>query len=702
MTADLILEWHHPEGETHRHRVRAGEVCEIGRHPRCAIIAIEPSLSRRHTRVACVDGEWVVEDLGSSNGTYLDNARVERAPLTPGATLRCGDLKFETRWVYSPQEDGLPMVPLTRGSSAGAATLTRVDLDRGATHLLDPTEVTSLGRRDPSDVVIDATGVAMRHAVIRCLSEHWVIDEVDPLSKVRVNEQRVRSAVLGPGDEIRIGEAVLRFDLLASRPPRSPQSPQSPPPEALEGAATQRRDTPPLSLGPSRSRSTESSGTLAVRPKIVLLAFANDRVDSPGTYLRNLAAERRELSDALAAVAHHHRCRVVSEPEVTTARLFDLLDRHGEDIVALHYGGHGTPDALHFEDDDGALTPLWIDGLAQRLARLPALGLVVLNGCATAGMVKALHACTRACVIATDGAIDDAAARAFARRLWRALAWGEALGDAFDAAESEGRARFDALVQAWRMLSPNDAPSGWPWRLCPHPDAGESVGWRLSDRPAGVPADPEDARIVIDDVFIDRRDGGTVWLELRVRNIGRRVATLNRLRGRPLIGERPSLAVPPRAAMVPVEAPEGASPPMGSGSSDRHLIPAAMEPLHDPAWGDGDPPRAAMRSLALDRLLRFLARVGRALLRALTMGRVPRSPEPPPASSARGAGVPPAPLQRLTDGTHEVSLARYVPAGDYDRFLVEITLDEPCERLGVAVVYNGGYVALGPTVDLDG
>lgn len=686
MSADLILEWQYPAGERHTYRVQLGQICFIGRHPRCEVDIPAPSLARRHTRIQHIDGEWMIEHLRSTTGTYLDGERIDRAILRPGATVQCGEVTLTTRSPEPPTRlpPALPMVsltapasaararsmprpPLTLGESAASATLTRVDLDRGATHLLDPRDASTLGSHEACEVMLDAPGVLGAHAAIRRLGQHWVAEQVSADAELRVNGERVRSAVLSVGDEIRVGEAVLRFDLLASNPPPdAPAAPPLSPGRQTTGAALQDRRTPPL------------PGTTAVRPKIVLLAFANDRVDSPGTYLRNLAAERRELSDALAAVAHHHRCRVVSEPEVTTARLFDLLDRHGEDIVALHYGGHGTPDALHFEDDDGALTPLWIEGLAQRLARLPALGLVVLNGCATAGMVEALHACTRACVIATDGAIDDAAARAFARRLWHTLAWGEAVRDAYVIAESEGRARHGEPARAWRMLMPAEASSGWPWRLCSHPDVGEGDRWRLSDRPAGVPTDPTEARIEVDDVVIHRVDALTVQFEVRVRNVGQGVATLNRLRGHPLraspsasLSDR--LVAPLRMAMRP--------------------LPVAMPPAALPMM-DARPVESSAR--------RTLVRGwGHTLLWALTLGWVKRTAP----ASAEAQGETPSPAsrhRRLPDGTYEALLARYVPPGDYDRFLVELCLDAPYSQLGVTIHYNGGYVALGPTLALDG
>lgn len=57
-------------------------------------------VSRRHARITLEDGAYVVEDLGSSNGTYIkrdDYEKVERAELDDGAELAFGNAKFVFR-----------------------------------------------------------------------------------------------------------------------------------------------------------------------------------------------------------------------------------------------------------------------------------------------------------------------------------------------------------------------------------------------------------------------------------------------------------------------------------------------------------------------------------------------------------------------------------------------------------------------------
>lgn len=63
----------------------------IGRDAGCALrLEGEPEVSRRHASVTCSPGGLVLADEGSTNGTYLNGARVERAALQDGDLIRLG------------------------------------------------------------------------------------------------------------------------------------------------------------------------------------------------------------------------------------------------------------------------------------------------------------------------------------------------------------------------------------------------------------------------------------------------------------------------------------------------------------------------------------------------------------------------------------------------------------------------------------
>ncbi|NTW39931.1 MAG: FHA domain-containing protein [Cellulomonadaceae bacterium] len=68
----------------------------IGRAPSCTLVLDDDYSSSRHARVFPQDGQWYVEDLGSTNGTFVGRERVE-APVAigVGAQLRVGQSTLE-------------------------------------------------------------------------------------------------------------------------------------------------------------------------------------------------------------------------------------------------------------------------------------------------------------------------------------------------------------------------------------------------------------------------------------------------------------------------------------------------------------------------------------------------------------------------------------------------------------------------------
>jgi hypothetical protein len=69
-----------------------GEKLVLGRDTGCDLVLNDPKVSRRHAVIErLAEGRYRLQDLGSSNGTFLLGQRVETAEITPGAELRIGD-----------------------------------------------------------------------------------------------------------------------------------------------------------------------------------------------------------------------------------------------------------------------------------------------------------------------------------------------------------------------------------------------------------------------------------------------------------------------------------------------------------------------------------------------------------------------------------------------------------------------------------
>jgi len=73
-----------------------------GRGEGCDLILRAGRVSRRHLLIVLVEGRWMIQDLDSSNGTYLNGRRINYAELRLGDSFRLGGKgpRFEVAALY--------------------------------------------------------------------------------------------------------------------------------------------------------------------------------------------------------------------------------------------------------------------------------------------------------------------------------------------------------------------------------------------------------------------------------------------------------------------------------------------------------------------------------------------------------------------------------------------------------------------------
>jgi pSer/pThr/pTyr-binding forkhead associated (FHA) protein len=76
----------------------ADQQITIGRADDATLVLTDDYASTRHARLFPQDGQWLLEDLGSTNGTYLDRQKVtEPTPVSIGVPIRIGKTVLELR-----------------------------------------------------------------------------------------------------------------------------------------------------------------------------------------------------------------------------------------------------------------------------------------------------------------------------------------------------------------------------------------------------------------------------------------------------------------------------------------------------------------------------------------------------------------------------------------------------------------------------
>ncbi len=106
----------------------------IGRASECTLRAGSSAISRRHCAIVRKDDAWLVRDLGSRHGTYLnDNVVAEPTPLKVGDEIRVGPLHFRVEQVAVAEGSKAPKpaAPAKPASAPEDIELGTADVNRG-------------------------------------------------------------------------------------------------------------------------------------------------------------------------------------------------------------------------------------------------------------------------------------------------------------------------------------------------------------------------------------------------------------------------------------------------------------------------------------------------------------------------------------------------------------------------------------------
>ena len=78
-------------------RLGAGAIKTIGRAPRADFVVDRALVSRLHCRLTAGDDKLEVQDLSSTNGTYVNGDKVTESALVVGDLIRVGESRVEVR-----------------------------------------------------------------------------------------------------------------------------------------------------------------------------------------------------------------------------------------------------------------------------------------------------------------------------------------------------------------------------------------------------------------------------------------------------------------------------------------------------------------------------------------------------------------------------------------------------------------------------
>ncbi|MBN2360344.1 MAG: FHA domain-containing protein [Deltaproteobacteria bacterium] len=241
----------------YRDEERVGEhvlmraVVSLGRHPDNDIVLDDLSLSRFHARIERRGDRYVVVDLGSQNGVFINGVRI-----TGESVVRPGDRIGLGRFIGIFNE-GAKTAP-ARGSSAPAAARAKAPAPGKVPALqlvhdgivverfpLKP-EGMIIGRSQKCDIVIGLLALSRRHARVRRGDDsRWYAEDLGSQNGTYVNDVPLSApTALGDGDVLNFFEYALVFEAGSSGDAEEELPPAAAPAPGVDSTrALRKRDT---------------------------------------------------------------------------------------------------------------------------------------------------------------------------------------------------------------------------------------------------------------------------------------------------------------------------------------------------------------------------------------------------------------------------------------------------------------------------
>ncbi len=190
------------------------------------LVVGNPYLSRKHLVFAVRGGRLFVRDLGSTNGTFVDGARLgaEECELTPASGLKAGELPIALRWLENPaaptgeegaEEEGEKAIPGLREDSIDVEEVRSPwSLKGGETSYHLPFGKVRIGRKpDRNDIAFPDDGfISAAHAVLDVDLDYIKAQDIGSTNGTLLNGEKMAAQEwreLKPGDELTVGKTAL-------------------------------------------------------------------------------------------------------------------------------------------------------------------------------------------------------------------------------------------------------------------------------------------------------------------------------------------------------------------------------------------------------------------------------------------------------------------------------------------------------------
>jgi pSer/pThr/pTyr-binding forkhead associated (FHA) protein len=188
-----------------------GDWIRLGRKPDNQVVCSESMVSSYHAEIRSHAGAFLLTDLDSTNGTFLNGRKIRKETLRDGDQIQLGDkgpiLEFRT----GKKGGGTRIIPLSGSWESGKDP---VPLEHGTI---------SIGRGAKNAIVVGrehGSPVSSEHVEIRLHADRCELEDLGSTNGTFVNGHQIRTSLLHDGDKVELGKGGPIFEFRTQQEPK--------------------------------------------------------------------------------------------------------------------------------------------------------------------------------------------------------------------------------------------------------------------------------------------------------------------------------------------------------------------------------------------------------------------------------------------------------------------------------------------------
>lgn len=180
-------------------------IVRIGRSPKNEIVISDQNVSSSHAKFKITEDSITLEDVGSTNGTYVNGEKITSANVSENDKI-----SFSKNYNFDFQK----LNPFIKKLQEDFTFQSPVKAERLQTQLIQENQIITIGRSSDNDLVINNIKVSRKHAKLEKVGENWILEDLESSNGTYINGEKIKRKKVTVDDIITIGGIPLNLETL--------------------------------------------------------------------------------------------------------------------------------------------------------------------------------------------------------------------------------------------------------------------------------------------------------------------------------------------------------------------------------------------------------------------------------------------------------------------------------------------------------